>query len=226
MKKYLIFYALNTSFWNSPNKYIESVVTPTLNNWIINALDDCNIENYRIVPISSKKLLFTETFPIKEQQKVFNEHSFKHQQIYYVFNSLYDINPNIRKALKYIHKLQAIGYIVYVLSINPIEDCTKYLEDFANYNGIYNLNDTRDRSEKYSPILLDFATDLRLASPPVKYSVITSLTGIPKGTLISYMKRKKRFQNNSQTGRNYLTDEENVELQSCIDCGALINYRK
>jgi len=192
--------------------------------WFKYAFPNSNMTESVVINRNLSILPFNNLNDVQEVKKQFVKNSRKYSEQVIVICTILDINPSIKKSLRYIWELMKIGYKVYILSVNPKSPCSEYFDDYLSYFGIFDsgfLIRKRFRSEKYNPELLEFAAELRQGDP-LKYSVIKKLTGIPKSTLISYMKRNGIYNATNETGREKPTDEEARKLQLLCRDGCLV----
>lgn len=211
MKKFCVNYCYNYNFCYSfvNDEVYLNYCKNMLLGWFKYAFPEEENVNYRILPFSIK---FANTHNELEKYKAaYNREKTDYLNQILVFHSPFDINPNIKKALKTSCLLDEIGYKLYFLSINPKLPWKDYFEDYLHYFGIHDLSffkNKKIRSEKYDPELLQFAADLRLCNPPIKYKKIEKLVGIPKSTIIGYMERNHLEQDYNVTGVDEISSED------------------
>lgn len=223
MQKYLIVVFLNLNFWKADDDKIETFYKTIASNFMNLAYPSISSDEYRPFVRKTDALPILNRYAIKTMQSTYTNSKSVYKKQILLFLSIYDIHPNIKKAVRYIDDLQKIGFTIYIFSLDPERPFSQYRDKYLEYNGILSVIDRRDRHEKYNKCLLDFAVDLRRGDP-VTYDIIKQITGIPKSTLISYMQRN-HIELNHRTGRHELTEEELSTLTSLYNSG-IINSSK
>lgn len=223
MQKIRITVIINNTFWNN-KKQVKEIANTLAFSTLKTAYPSVNSNEYSSSIIISNLLPFSDGYDTKTMKSSYKKHQAESKTQILLFQSIYDIHPKIKKAVRYILELQNIGYKIYIFSLNPQKDFSEYCTDYLNYHGIYDAIDRRNRHEKYNKYLLDFAVDLRRGDP-VTYSTIKKYTGIPKSTLISYMNRNGII-SDTHTGRNRLYDNELTRLKELYEGGFIISPEK
>ncbi len=222
-KDFLIYFIQNTSFF-PVNQTDKDYIINTSNAWFKYAYPHSDIKRAVIKPIKALKIPFSNITHITKAQNYYSSNESEFNNQVFVFNSILDINPSMKKAFKYLWSLDKIGYTVFLLSVNPKSPIRSYIRSYMRYYGIYDpylLISEKTRSEKYKPEILDFAAGLRACNPPVKYKKISEITGIPKSTIISYMKRNGMFCNDNKTGIDKISKSDLSKLQEILDNGGV-----
>ena len=219
MKKDLLIYFVNRTFSMTEPDYSNSFFENCVNVWY-KALEKDTDYDLLIMELFD---ILTNRFTAELLLKNYQSEITSHHNTYFIFNSLYDIDPKLQRAFFFLTQLLRANQIkIYILSLNPYSDisyyfnrdkgiskishggiCLEDIHDFPRY--------TRQKHTKYNERLFSFAMDLRRGEPPVTYAKIREVTGIPKGTLCSHAK-KKGIKLPGETGRNFLTEKEQQQL--------------
>ena len=135
---------------------------------------------------------------IKDRRIYLNDHS----ENFILINSLYDIHPNIKKALHFIDKLchpqkfklKDYNIHLYVLSLDPNREITEYLEgseknwSLMQHHRLASLVTPRERYS-HNRLFLDYLAGFRLGDVPVSYPELSKVSGIKMETIKSHIKR-------------------------------------
>ena len=227
MAKCRILYYINDSIRSPKEKRQVQLYDDFICKWVKTVFpwdktdtSPINVEPYSIIR-EVHFVSFLDMHSKQQMSKEYRKYSLNYDKTILVFFSIYDINPNIKKSLRYINNLMNIGYEIYLFNISFSIPTKRYFNEYCFYCGGDWGIPKRERSTKRLPRLMELAAMLRCQSDPVTYKTITEYTEIPKSTLISYMNRNG-IKYESRTGRNYLTEEEKDRIRTVVKFGTVI----
>lgn len=158
----------------------------------------------------------------------------KMDECYLLLPSLDTISSSPKRSISLLNKLCKSGLKVYIYSIHPTVEFTKYLSTPNTFSGkrtlltFYRLLEseiTKNRRTKYPLELLEYCRQLRACSNPVSLIELSEFTGIPTSTISSYISRNSppnKTGTRIDSDRLLSTEEKNLLIR--IMQGANYSY--